>query len=652
MDRAISLDARRIDLSIELPFQLGPATVDPRAHELSFGRESRRLQPLTMKVLVALHDKAGEVVTRDELVDRCWNGRYVGEDVINRCISLLRRVAAESGGFEIQTVPRAGYRLAEAPAAGTAEQESMAADEAVTPDSSRNRPWALGIAAGLVIVIAGAGLFAFERFNQPKADAVMLAPFDVAGNAPLARTFAAGVSAEVNSALSAAGVDVLDPDSSGQPKAQFVLTGHAELPDSNLHVTAELQDSRDHSLLWSTTFTRPAVQAEALQEQDAANLAAVLHCAIDTSRQPEGGQLDQGTIKLYLKACALEQAVDPPSDQIQTLLRQVTTREPRFAEGWARLAFFSANAAFSESPEEKSAARREARAAAQNALRLNPRSPLAHQALAELDLGHVPFAQIYREAQINRTLDPSMDSVAGDGSELLLRMGKLDEGLERARRGVELDPFSPVETADLITALIDDGHLSEARSTVERAIRVWPDDTILQVVNLDYEARFGNPDAALAIVNDPATRPRKVRDITLAAYRHLAEARKANDPAQTRAFIAWLRQGVASGQLGVDFAAPHLAQFGDVDDAFKLAFAAPPDIFNIDPEFLWEPEALPLRRDPRFVALASKFYVAAFWRQTGMWPDFCSTPNWPYNCKAEGARLPLNAWPQSFPKPQ
>ena len=86
MDRAISLELRRIDLSIELPFQLGRAAANPRAHEVSWGSESRRVQPLTMKVLVALHDKLDEVVTRDELVERCWDGRYVGEDVINRCI--------------------------------------------------------------------------------------------------------------------------------------------------------------------------------------------------------------------------------------------------------------------------------------------------------------------------------------------------------------------------------------------------------------------------------------------------------------------------------------------------------------------------------------------------------------------------------------
>ena len=45
MDRAISLEARRVDLAIELPFMLGRARVDPPAHEVAFGQKSERMQP-------------------------------------------------------------------------------------------------------------------------------------------------------------------------------------------------------------------------------------------------------------------------------------------------------------------------------------------------------------------------------------------------------------------------------------------------------------------------------------------------------------------------------------------------------------------------------------------------------------------------------
>jgi DNA-binding winged helix-turn-helix (wHTH) protein/TolB-like protein len=637
MDRPISLEARRVDLTIELPFRLGRLRVDPPAHEYAIDGVAERMQPQTLKVLVALHDKLGQLVTRDELVDRCWDGRIVGEDVINRCISLLRRLAEPDNGFRIDTVPRAGYRLVET---DWNEREPIPEVPAlVAVASSRRKRIAAAVCAVALAALGGAGFIAYDRLDRAAPDGVTLRPFEVAGNAPLARTFAAGVSNDLEDALAATGVHVIDPHDRASNAAAFVVSGSAELEGPDLHLTAQLDDARDNAVIWSTAFTRSATQVQAMQEQVADNVARVLHCAIDTSRQPNGEELDRDTIKLYLKACALEQAVDPPSDQIQDLLQQVTARQPRFPEGWARLAFFSANAAFGASPRDRVVLRGQARRAAQSALRLNPRSALAHEALTELDLGHVPFAQIYREAQSNLKLDPNTDYVAADGGELLLRMGRVGEGLERSRRGVALDPFSPVETADLIIALIDNGRDAEASSTLQRALSIWPDDNNIRVKRLDYEARFGNPETALKILGNPHERPQNVRDVTLELYRQLAEARKAQDREQTRAFSAWLKREVALGQVGVDFAAPHLAQFGDVDDAFELAFAAPPDIINIDPEFLWEPESLALRRDPRFIALANKFHVADFWLSTGLWPDFCSAPGWPYNCRAEEARL-------------
>jgi DNA-binding winged helix-turn-helix (wHTH) protein len=66
-----------------------------------------------MQVLVALARADGRIVTRDELIDWCWNGRIVGEDAINRAIFRLRQVAGGigGGGFRIETITKVGYRL-------------------------------------------------------------------------------------------------------------------------------------------------------------------------------------------------------------------------------------------------------------------------------------------------------------------------------------------------------------------------------------------------------------------------------------------------------------------------------------------------------------------------------------------------------------
>ncbi len=80
------------------------------------------------------------MVTRDELVEQCWDGRFVGEDVINRSISTLRQFAQRAGGFEIETVPRSGYRLIETQGVG-----------------ERRRKWWVAIAVAAVLLTGVAG---------------------------------------------------------------------------------------------------------------------------------------------------------------------------------------------------------------------------------------------------------------------------------------------------------------------------------------------------------------------------------------------------------------------------------------------------------------------------------------------------------------
>jgi len=66
-----------------------------------------------MKVFLLLIDAGGSVVTRDELFESAWGGAFVGDDSLNRAIARVRKIASETapGLFEIETIPRTGYRL-------------------------------------------------------------------------------------------------------------------------------------------------------------------------------------------------------------------------------------------------------------------------------------------------------------------------------------------------------------------------------------------------------------------------------------------------------------------------------------------------------------------------------------------------------------
>ena len=97
------------------PIRVGEFLLDPRSGELrsDSGRQSLSAQPL--HVLLALADRPGELVTRDELRQRLWPAdTYVDfEHGLNAIVKRLRDALGDSADTPryIETVPRRGYRL-------------------------------------------------------------------------------------------------------------------------------------------------------------------------------------------------------------------------------------------------------------------------------------------------------------------------------------------------------------------------------------------------------------------------------------------------------------------------------------------------------------------------------------------------------------
>jgi DNA-binding winged helix-turn-helix (wHTH) protein/tetratricopeptide (TPR) repeat protein len=102
------------DLSKAEPFVLGPLSVDPPARRVGIGVRSEMLEPRVMRVLVALGETPGRVLSRDHLIELCWDGQIVSDKAITRATSLLRHAIEDlSGGtVRLETIPRVGFRLA------------------------------------------------------------------------------------------------------------------------------------------------------------------------------------------------------------------------------------------------------------------------------------------------------------------------------------------------------------------------------------------------------------------------------------------------------------------------------------------------------------------------------------------------------------
>ncbi len=84
----------RIELAHQQPVRLGALLVEPGLRRVvrDDGAEEF-LEPRVMQLFVAFLGANGRILSRDELIQCCWEGRIVGDDAINRTLSRLRRLA-------------------------------------------------------------------------------------------------------------------------------------------------------------------------------------------------------------------------------------------------------------------------------------------------------------------------------------------------------------------------------------------------------------------------------------------------------------------------------------------------------------------------------------------------------------------------------
>src|SRR6516165_2011087 len=125
-----------VDLSQESQFRIGTLEVQPAGLRAAWPGGDESVQPLVMQVLIVLFRARGAVVSRDTLVQSCWDGRIVDDNAVSRIISLLRGVGSRSGAFELETIPKIGYRLA-ATGEAAAQDETEASGDRPRPNRRR-----------------------------------------------------------------------------------------------------------------------------------------------------------------------------------------------------------------------------------------------------------------------------------------------------------------------------------------------------------------------------------------------------------------------------------------------------------------------------------------------------------------------------------
>jgi DNA-binding winged helix-turn-helix (wHTH) protein/TolB-like protein len=631
-----------VDLAQEADFRLGAMSVSPSACRVRVAGQEQRIEPRVMEVLVVFARNADHTVTRDQLIDACWGGRIVSDDAVTRVVAQVRNLARsfDPAPYVLETVSKVGFRLI----ASDAVEASTDARPTATPRSGPTAVWrrpAAIVAALVAVILVAAGGWLLWRAMAPGGGVgasgqngrVEVVRFEARQPDPALQRLSAELCDSLIRVLTRAGINTAPRvasrgDGTSAGNAEFRIAGSVDREGDIYVVNAQIVDRRSGMVLLSMRLERPVAAAAEFGQEAALGISAGLYSALE-DRKWANRRMDPVVFALYLNTCDALIRDDSPARMVETA-RRLVRAAPDLAIGHAMYGIAQAQMAVwkDHAPDEAEALRRGARASAERAIKLEPRTPKAYLAMAISYPDGTHFAE--REANLRRArqIDPNLNPGRISYVQLLRELGRLDEALETA--SLASASGDPRMRSILIQMAFMDAQKGDL-AAAEAALR-----------DLD----LGNPEAFSSVRwiiavswEDPAIALKKVR-----------LPGSGVSPAEVtcmETYLAGLARTRASGGRGLppacagapsDWKTRMLSREGDVDGAYA-AFATPRLASRSGLYFLYYPEMKAFRADPRFMPLAKRLGLVDYWVKSNRWPDFCAEPDLPYDCRAVARSL-------------
>jgi TolB-like protein len=488
---------------------------------------------------------------------------------------------------------------------------------------------------------------------------VAVVPFDIIGTGSDAtHTFANTLLDKIVETLSANQVETVSRSDSlllrgGTSKANtalaelrvgMTLEGSVENDGKTITVRLHLDDVHQHETLWSRTFQGSAISPEPLQTQIALHATDVTRWAV--SPRLESIRSDPSLVAAYLEGEDEEE--NGGGGRALAIARELVARAPRFAAAHTLLATAvgQGNGLAVVTPEARAEMFREAK----TAIALGGGDGQAYTNLAR-NLPVLAFKERENLLLKGLAIEPGSPDANWDYIELLLSAGRIEDALVQARSAWTLAPFTVWLASILPVTLATAGRIDEARDAIADMKRKWPDSPDIAFKWTEFTVESQQPPfaRALAMLDDkdlqrvlespPYGKPGAIdvlRTATQARLLPLADRRTAAQRVEN---------SVYDDATGSFFGIALLSALGDVDGAFRAADRVLTrekvnqviGVVRVEP--LFGIQTIAMRRDRRFMQLAQRIGLVDYWRSTGHWPDFCSDPGLPYDCKVEAARL-------------
>jgi TolB-like protein len=457
-------------------YTFGQFELDLAAVELRTDSQIIDLEPQVFALLTLLVQNRDRLVSRDELIEKVWDGRIVSDAAVASRVKSARRALGDDGKSQrfIKTIHGQGYRfVAQARAARSGAEVSIAdtAGDASSQD------------VGQVVQSLG-------RMSRPS---LAVLPFRFRGSdarhAPLANALPDELIADlarlrwlfVTARGSSFRLQVSETDYRDIGRlleVRYYLTGAVEVSDRRLTVTVELVDTTDGRIVWADRFAGRIDDVHSMREQIRTEVLIALEIRIPAheasiARQAPVESLDAwSAYHLGLEHLYRFNRID--NGVATGLFDRAVRLDPSFARAHAGLSFVHFQAAFMRYTNDVADAVCNARRFAARGLELDALDPFVNFTMGRTYWleGDLEGSLGWLERATHVSPHYAQGIYARAWTETLA--GRAREGREHVDLAMRLSPLDPLHYAMIATrafthmVLNDD---AEAARWAERGAR-------------------------------------------------------------------------------------------------------------------------------------------------------------------------------------
>jgi TolB-like protein len=463
--------------------------------ELRAGQSLRALEPQVFALLVHLVENRDRLVSRDELLEKVWDGRVVSDAAIASRIKSARQAIGDDGTAQryIRTVHRQGFRFVAPVRAVHAGGAVVPGATAALPDSPRPEPTKPSIAVLPFRLLGDPGPYAAIAEALPDeliVDLARLRWLFVTARGSSFRLRATDADAgEVGRLLG----------------VRYCLNGTVELLGNTLAVSVELVDTRDGGVVWAERFDRSLDDVHRVREEIRASVLAALEIRIpqheaELARLGVSEDLDAWSA-YHLGLQHMYRFNRQDNAAATALFQRAIARDPSFARAHAGLSFVHFQTAFMRHTDDLAGEVDLARRFAARAYELDAMDPFVNFAMGRTYwlVGDLDGALPWLERATALSPNYAQGIYARAWTETLA--GQAQAGRGHVDFAMRLSPLDPLYYGMLGTRAF--GHLvlgeeAQAARWAERAARAPGAHVLIAMIAAGMQAIAGDEAASAA----------------------------------------------------------------------------------------------------------------------------------------------------------